>query len=239
MYDNMYDSGYESGNEEIIKDICKEQFSIKYCDFIQRLNIRNFNCDNISTNVHNNYNLCHKHYILILKHEGYTIEDKIVVTGTEEFINDDINYIDISIFMDKKKDNIIKYEKENMKCIFCDKYIEKNISNILCKDHYIDQMVYDNLIKKEYLYNYDKCKNKDCKNKIDNNKKICNNCYILDINYRKVFNLLLNKIKGIKEILFHNNIYLYEKIYIMYLEQKIEIRCIDYKTFEHKLFLNK
>jgi hypothetical protein len=38
--------------------------------------------------------------------------------------------------MDKKKNNIIKY-------------IEKNISDILCKDHYTDQMVYDNLIKKE------------------------------------------------------------------------------------------
>lgn len=124
----MYDSGYESGNEEIIEDIYKEQFSVKYCDFIQRLNIRNFNCDNISTNEHNNYNLCRKHYILILKHEGYTVEDKIVITGTEEFINDDINYIDISIFMDKKKNNV---------------------RDILCKDHYTDQMGYDNLIKKE------------------------------------------------------------------------------------------
>lgn len=154
-----------------------------------------------------------------------------IVKEIELLSNIDISYkpnykVENDIYMDniKKDEDDIKY----LNRVFFDG------ENIIKKYEVCNIM--DN-IKKINIEYEKKIKNCiKCKIKLnENNKSMCKDCYIYERRTKEIFNKLLNKVKGMEKVFF-KNIYLYNKLYEMYINDEINIECINYKTFEHKIF---
>lgn len=144
-------------------------------------------------------------------------------------------------------------------CLFdgCNNIVNININSNLCKKHFMDNNDYSPIQKcttnngtwindiddetyflwfgyDKPVINYKSCMN--CKTKIDDGKNICGTCYVKEKRYHEVFKLLLIKVKGLYNIFSYDNRYLYKKLYNMYKKDEIKIECINYLTFEHKIF---
>lgn len=148
-----------------------------------------------------------------------------------------LNNIDISNFKQDKIDKPFQKYSENII-----KNNEEKMLNIYYNETSIDYLkrIYGSDIIKEYKYihinNYIYKKCVDCDYNLDNKYKYdrCSECYIYYRRDKEIFNILLSKVKYIKNIL-NKNIYLYKKLYDMYIKNEIKIECINYKTFEHKI----
>lgn len=181
---------------------------------------------------------------------------KIDKTGT--ILNSEIDYnkeikilynIDPDIFNSENKtdisnsDHFKKYILENLKQgnkIINDNgkiYIEKKKlikhKKPINEKSQMGENINSKNINIKYSYNYRNCIM--CNNNIFSEYILCDICYKIKLN----FNILINKVKNMKYIFYNNNILIYNKLLNAYIKEKIIIKCINYKTFEYKIFINK
>lgn len=134
--------------------------NIVYCDFIRRLNAFSVKCEEISSKSFENYNFCLNHYIFVLEHNGYIVENNYIITGIDEFVNEDIFNMDVDIF-----NSISTYEYEsisNAEIVYMNELIDEFDSdsksdkshvsvNSFYNNKYCDIITPDNMV--EHYYN--------------------------------------------------------------------------------------
>lgn len=135
----------------------------------------------------------------------------------------------------------------NKICIF-DIYEKNNNNKYLINDSYIEPM--DNIRNNENYIDYMNRVYFNSESVIKLDKSVSINDYIMDnineinkhknfsakeIRYRQVFSKLISKVLYLNKILYNKYKIIYEFIYKLYIENKIDIECINFITFEHKI----
>lgn len=135
----------------------------------------------------------------------------------------------------------------NKICIF-DMYEKNNNNKYLINDSYIEPM--DNIRNNENYIDYMNRVYFNSESVIKLDKSVSINDYIMDnineinkhknfsakeIRYRQVFSKLISKVLYLNKILHNKYKIIYEFIYKLYIENKIDIECINFITFEHKI----
>lgn len=244
-YINIYIQIYnkcECGNKvEPNEDLCKECLWEQHSDCMIPVFIQTYSEEDI--NLNKNFDIT-INYVSSLKDIEIRIESQ-----NKYYLN--MNRIHTKIKKRKKKHNKKNKEKLISRNYFINKeYILKNLElgnkvitnneniiienkknksiKILEKDIKFDIDILSIYIKND-IEEYTYCK--ICNSNMFSNYNICNNCYV----YYKNFKTLLKKIRNLKYIFNYRNRIFLLQLFKLYINKKIDIICINFNTYEHKI----
>jgi hypothetical protein len=163
----------------------------------------------------------------------YTSENIISdnLTKNNKIIDNNINLCNSYIMKYDKNDK--EYISHNLKAgnkIICDNgviYIENKINKNIIERKKISNKIY--CYKKYNIEDYRYCIT--CDINIFSEYNLCFECYA----DKKVFDMLIGKVKGMKSIFYKDNIYKYNMLLKGYIKRKIGFECINFKSQEYKI----